>query len=442
MKNLTKIFLAVAVAMFAFACATDPIEESTIGVGEGCSTFTISLEESRTQLGERNADGKYPLYWSEGDQIAINGVASNALEESYDGNAAATFQFGSVLNAPYCVVYPAVEGAGQGTTYPVNFLAEQPYTVGTFAPQAAPMYGYASEEDDLHVQMQHLTGVLRLAIAGNGEKVTNIKVTAQKGKIAGAYTVDCTTGELTPSAEAVSSLTVTFAEPLVLGAEATPVYVAVPAGNYGTFAITINTEAHQKMTVKFNSDVKPINAGSVREFSAFTYEANANDSEDVFIIDSKEALIEFARIAGHFYPRTTAKLGADIDMTGYDWTPIEGFRFTFNGDEGMLEYVNAQGEKQLPFGMKKNVFAKFPQFGYSDEYGVTKTTNGFMYNDAASFAWLEDKKLILFVQIIDRYFGNFHAIFGFNGDIAHVRMGKTAEDFLQTYQGTFTAKKQ
>ena len=60
MKNLTKIFM-VAVAMFAFACATDPIEESTIGVGEGSSTFTISLEESRTQLGERNADGKYPL---------------------------------------------------------------------------------------------------------------------------------------------------------------------------------------------------------------------------------------------------------------------------------------------------------------------------------------------------------------------------------------------
>ena len=361
MKNLTKIFLAVAVAMFAFACVTDTTEDLGIKVDgqKGVTELTLSLEESRTHLGEKVTDENgvslYPLYWSEGDQIAVNGVVSNEIEIGSDATAA-TFKFAEEVKTPLCVVYPAsaaatVEEGGEATpepepapvtAYPVNFLAEQPYTVGTFAPQAAPMYGYAAELPETGVQLNHLTGVLRLAIAGNGEKVTSIVVKAHKGKIAGAYTVDCTTGELTPSAEAVSSLTVTFAEPLVLGAEATPVYLTVPAGNYGTFAITINTEAHQKMTVKFNSDVKPINAATVREFSAFTYEANANDAEDTFIIDSKEALIEFAKIAGTFFPRTKAVVTADIDMTGYDWTPIANFgEFEFDGGDCTISGLNA-----------------------------------------------------------------------------------------------------
>ncbi len=355
MKNLTKIFMAVVAGMFAFSCVTDTTEDLGIKVDgqKGVTELSLSLEESRTHLGEKVTDENgvslYPLYWSEGDAIAVNGVVSNPLTAG--GEATATFSFAEEVKTPLHIVYPAsavatVEGEEAeipaATASAVNFLAEQPYTVGTFAPQAAPMYGYSEGVPTEGVQLNHLTGVLRLAIAGNGEKVTSIVVKAHKGKIAGAYTVDCTTGELTPSAEAVSSLTVTFAEPLVLGAEATPVYVAVPAGNYGTFAITINTEAHQKMTVKFNSDVKPINAATVREFSAFIYEANANDAEDTFIIDSKEALIEFAKIAGTFYPRTKAVVTADIDMTGYNWTPIANFgEFEFDGGDCTISGLNA-----------------------------------------------------------------------------------------------------
>ena len=77
MKNFTKIFAAVAVLFTSFACTTDATEDLGVAVG-GQTTLTISLEESRTQLGEK-ADGIYPLYWSEGDQLSVNGVASAAL---------------------------------------------------------------------------------------------------------------------------------------------------------------------------------------------------------------------------------------------------------------------------------------------------------------------------------------------------------------------------
>ena len=62
MKNFTRIFFAVA-ALFAFACTTDATEDLSVTIkGEG-TELAISLEESRTQLGEK-ADGVYPLYWS------------------------------------------------------------------------------------------------------------------------------------------------------------------------------------------------------------------------------------------------------------------------------------------------------------------------------------------------------------------------------------------
>ena len=352
MKNLTKIFMAVVAGLFAFSCVQDTTEDLGIKVDgqNGVSELVLSLEQSRTQLGEKVED-QYKLYWSEGDAISVNGVASNPLEGVSATATSATFKLTAEVARPLCIVYPAaaavVAEEGEEVTpapvvaYPVNFLAEQPYTVGTFAPQAAPMYGYGAElgegEAESAVELHHLTGVLRLAVKGNGEKVTGIAIKTQKGKIAGPFTVDCTNGALTAEAGAVNTVNVTFAEPLVLGAEATPVYVTVPAGNYGTFVITVNTESNGKMTVKFDSDTKAIAAGVVREFKEFVYEANANDTEDIFLIDSEEALIEFARIAGTFFPRTEAKVVANLDMSDIDWTPIKNFgEFVFDGgsDEG------------------------------------------------------------------------------------------------------------
>ena len=130
----------------------------------------------------------------------------------------------------------------------------------------------------------------------------------------------------------------------------------------------------------------------------------------------------------------------DENPMGISW-----FRLNWNEKgEGCLTYENVQGEKQLPFGMKENCFGKFPQLGYSDEYGnVHDETNGFMLNCAVSGGWLDEKTLQLRVQIIDRYFGILMITFGFTGDgLCTVRMTKCAEDFLDEYNGWMIAAKQ
>lgn len=113
---------------------------------------------------------------------------------------------------------------------------------------------------------------------------------------------------------------------------------------------------------------------------------------------------------------------------------ITKMAFSFEGDKGKLSYTNAQGDKELFFGMGYNEFGLFPQEGYSQDVGSV-FEEGSYYKCAASAAWVEPQKLRIKVQIIDRYFGNMTMTLGFKGDEVGVYMEKTAEFFLEEYQG-------
>ena len=322
MKKLIKLFSAVVVALLAFSCTTDVTEDLGVEVG-GQTTLTISLEESRTQLGEK-VDGVYPLHWSAGDQISVNGIVSNALAEG--GSTSATFTLDGVLNYPYNVLYPA------SSANEVTFLASQSYIAGTFAAGAAPMCGYAASEDNA-IQLQHLSGVLRIAVSGN-KSLSSIVLEAEQGTLAGTYTVDCATGALTlVEGTGSKSVSYTLGDGVALGTEPTPFYITVPAGVYGKVSVVLYAVSGEKMTLQFDTTEKPILAGMVREFGEFEY--NGVISND-FIIDSVDALVAFAA-----NPTRDARVTADIDLTGVNWTPIEGFAHTFDGGNFAIKGLTA-----------------------------------------------------------------------------------------------------
>lgn len=114
---------------------------------------------------------------------------------------------------------------------------------------------------------------------------------------------------------------------------------------------------------------------------------------------------------------------------------ITTFKLSFNGDEGVLEYTNAQGDKILPFGLRKNVFGPFPQEGYSDEIGGVKAPGNY-YHCATSAAWAEEKKLLIDTQIIDKYFGRvFMEVSFVDENTMCVWMRSFGEYFLGEYKG-------
>ncbi|MBR6790692.1 MAG: serine hydrolase [Oscillospiraceae bacterium] len=111
---------------------------------------------------------------------------------------------------------------------------------------------------------------------------------------------------------------------------------------------------------------------------------------------------------------------------------IKRIAVKFDGDEGVLCWENAQGYKELPFGMGKAVQASFPQDGY---FGDTIGTPGARYGCITSGAWTDDDKFVIKSDLIDAYFGNLCIHLGFKGDELGVYMQKHAEFFLNEYQG-------
>ena len=326
MKNLMKIFMAVVAGMFAFACATDATEDLGVQVGNGTDGATIelslSVEESRTQLGEK-VNGLYPVYWSAGDKISVNGVESGEAVINQSNPASATFAVGVSEAATYAVAYPAAP-AGK-----VLFAEKQSHVAAgnTFASGVSTMYGYGESANN--ITLNHLTGVLKIGVKGEAVLAKAQISTIDRAPIAGAFDIDFETGEVAATTASKEVIEYSFGEGLQLSSTAQYIHVAVPAGKYEELYITLyekgNSGNIMYATVKAGES-KPLAAGNVREFSNnIIYVPNAK----LFVIDSVEQLVAFkAAVEAEGGLNMDAIFTEDIDMTGVEWTPIAGENYT------------------------------------------------------------------------------------------------------------------
>ncbi|MBQ5690146.1 MAG: hypothetical protein IIV24_01500, partial [Alistipes sp.] len=189
MKNLTKLLLVV-VALFAYSCTTVTTDDLGIELGGGkATTIELSLESSRTQLGVKGEE-LYPLYWSEGDQISVNGVASVALTAEEAGSAKATFSVAGALQTPYCIAYPAA------TNGKVLFAENQRHTSNTtFGNGVSTTYAFS--EDGIGAELHHLTGVLKVGVTGSATLSYAQISTIDRKAIAGEFDFDFANGVAT-----------------------------------------------------------------------------------------------------------------------------------------------------------------------------------------------------------------------------------------------------
>ena len=175
----------------------------------------------------------------------------------------------------------------------------------------------------------------------------------------------------------------------------------------------------------------------------------ASNVEDAPLAENKEALTALTEAASRlalFAVKGAADAPYRERVNGVRYACRENsmgmkeFTLRFDGNKGgTLLYENANGKMELPFLINQNLFGKFPELGYSDGVGGVRTTNGFRYDDAVSAAWLDNSRFRIFVQIIDRYFGNTTLTFSFKDDVAVLSATKAAEDFLWNYEGEAVA---
>ena len=268
MHFLTRIIASLLCAIALFGCQADP---TTTPVGaENGTTISISLEPTRTALGDKVGEN-YPVYWSEGDRIVINGVASSEATIDASNKSIASFTVSSTLSEPYHITYPYSADLS-GAASKVIFPAEQNYTEGTFAQGYAPMCGYVEKKSD-DVKLKHLAGVLRFPVKASTETTTldRVVITSLNGaNIAGEFEVDCTTATLGASTNSSNKVTYSLPENFTISTNAESVfYITLPAVEVGECAIEFFETSGKKMTCTWNG--KSVTAGIVKEFKTINY---------------------------------------------------------------------------------------------------------------------------------------------------------------------------
>ena len=274
MKKLNS-FTAIAICISTLSCTNAPIEDVSISNKIEGNYITISLGSTRTEFGEK-VGNIYPVYWSEGDKISVNGVISETAVIEPKFPHIASFEFGKTASDNYCIAYPpAPEGK-------VTFAENQLHTNNaTFAPNVTTMYGVSTNEN---AQLKHLTGVFKIGIKGSAT-LTKVQVsTADHTPISGLFDIDFQTGKITPTAESSHIIEYSFGSGIKLDT-ATPTYIhiVVPAGVYPSLNVRFYDNAGGIMSkcIKAPSS-KPLVAGIVREFKEpIVYKADSAGDVEV-----------------------------------------------------------------------------------------------------------------------------------------------------------------
>ena len=253
MKSFLKLLLLVGMAFTA--CQTD-----RTAIIDGVTSLEISIPHTRTSLGEK-VDGTYPVYWSEGDKISVNGVASSEAVIDGANPSRAQFSFDETVNYPLNILYPA------GTK--VRFPAEQSYAEGTFAEGSVPMCGYAANKGEA-ITMKHLAVLLRFPVKARIEGVTlhKIVITSPGAQLAGEFAVDCQRGAIAPVGEGPHSVTYIANTQLSTSSEHI-FYVALPAIEVGDCTVEFVDSNGEKMVAAWGGN--SLSAGVMREFSSIIY---------------------------------------------------------------------------------------------------------------------------------------------------------------------------
>ena len=295
---MKKLLLLLAVAgIFAVGCQTDNTSDNAVNVGDG-ATLTISLPQTRTSLGGKVGD-TYPVYWSEGDKIVVNGSLSEEVKTNPEDKTLASFGFSNGLpSTPYHITLPYCSATSAEQPV-VEFPAEQAYSKDTFAPNCAPMCGYA-EMKSKTITLKHLASVLRIPVKAkfDGAILEKVVLTAENS-VTGEYNVDCQNVAITATENVGNVVTYTLPANFALSSSTESVlHIVLPAVEVGACTIEFIEKGGEKMVATWTPEGS-LPKGVVREFAAVIYEPKAETLLQPLVTEEDEFTIFYENIKGY-----------------------------------------------------------------------------------------------------------------------------------------------
>ena len=210
MKRPRHILLASSLlTLLAAACSKDDLVPEATQPTDGADglvemTFTATAAPAtRTTLGEKGANGEYPVLWTSGDEIVVmpayGRFEKSELEEmkfttSIEGGTAATATFTGRTQPSeneYIAFYPAdklVEYSGQYLNYFVDFTipTEQRAIAGNFESGIAPAYAKADQEGG-DLEFEPMCGLVKFSLAGDVGNIKSVRFEAGGQVLSGTY---------------------------------------------------------------------------------------------------------------------------------------------------------------------------------------------------------------------------------------------------------------
>ena len=375
MKRLL-LLVATLYAMLFAGC----VQESTTDIsGESGSVFKVTVAESRTSMGDKEGT-TYPIYWSEGDCLAINGKKSLSAVISDEDRSVATFEMEEAVRAPYSVTYPycATTTASQAK---VEFVAEQSYCEGSFGEGYAPMCGYATTASST-IALKHLAGVLRFPVKAtqSGTLLDKIVITSLNDKLSGEFIVDCQSGALTPMESASNSVTYDLPNNFALSTKDESVfYIALPAGNISECTVEFIEESGDKM-VQHWSPKSAVSAGVVREFKSIEYKRGTIGSLSPFAVDEDTLIIPYTTIYGYVKDTSGNPIKGVAVSDGFSVvaTDEKGYYTMSVSSDTWYIYISLPAEYEVPINEygQPCFFKRYPSASQQYDFTLTPLEGG------------------------------------------------------------------
>lgn len=254
------------VMLGAVSCSTvPPPEPESPGTAKDEVRLVVGTGPvSKTVMGEE-ISGICPVYWCDGDRIAVNGKRSEALYGIEPQTSEATFSISGV-SAPYNVVYPSwICQSIEGSMAIIELPRTQTCTPTSFGNGCAVMYASSQTSE---MELKNLCGAVCLNFDFGKYEITDISLTSLGTPLSGKFSLDTGSGKL-EGMDTRQSVRIDMNEAIQASGK---VIFTLPAAEYGEgFNILLSEKGGRQMSVALREDCE-VAPGIIKYYPQMTFE--------------------------------------------------------------------------------------------------------------------------------------------------------------------------
>ena len=354
MKKIFKWSILAALTLAAASCVkTKEVEP------EGVTRITVGTPDAKSYLGA-SENGERKIYWSDGDRLCVNGVASEPLSGIAEKTLSTTFTFNGILNSPYSILYPA--SSYVDATH-VSLPATQAYTTGSFDP-AAILFAGSSTSLVESLSVSHLTTLVKISVKAKAGASVTLSEVAFEGnggeQLSGSFGIDYSVPSISEDSDAAADkkLTVTVGQALS-SSEALEIFISVPARTYSKgFTVTLKDSNGQIMRKKKSTEAV-LGPGKLVNMPVFEFAGHTESEFGIPEMEEEDLVMEDYNVTG-VVMGSDGKLLKDVVVSDGEHcvkTTVTG-RFYLNVDPATTKFIHVS----TPSGYMPPVESGLPRF--------------------------------------------------------------------------------